>query len=189
MAESDAEIASNALAILGDAPITSLADDSDRGRLCNRLYTPTMREVLRAHPWNCAKVRVELARNATAPVWDFTYAFTLPNDPYCLRILETSLDEDGDEWQIEGRTLVTDVSSVKVLYIGEISDPARFDSLCEAAFVHRLAAKMAYAVTEHAAKTVDLWNLYAAVLKEARSIDGQEGTIRQYTTKALTSVR
>ena len=189
MATSAAEIASNALGILGGEPITALTDNSQRGRLCNRLYQPTMDEVLRAHPWNCAKVRRELARNQTAPIWDFSYAYTLPTDPWCLRILETDLDEDGYEWQVEGRTLVSDQSSVKILYIGRISDPTRFDSLCEAAITHRLAAKMAYAITENASKVGDLWNLYAAILKEARSVDGQEGTIRQFTTKALTEVR
>lgn len=189
MATSDVEIVSNALGILGDQPITSLSDDSDRGRLGNRLYTPTIDEVLRAHPWNCAKVRVELARNAIGPVWGFSYAYTLPTSPWCLRVLETSLDEDRDEWQIEGRTLVTDISSVKILYIGRVADPTRFDSLCEAAITHRLAAKMAYALTENAEKVVALWNLYAAILKEARSIDGQEGTAKQFTTTALTEVR
>jgi len=52
-------ICSNALRKLGDDPITSLTDDTERARLCNAFYEPTRDAVLRSHPWNFAIERQE----------------------------------------------------------------------------------------------------------------------------------
>ncbi len=55
------EIGSNALRLLGDDPITSLTEDSERARLVNAIYEEVRNEVTRAAMWNCAKDRQVLA--------------------------------------------------------------------------------------------------------------------------------
>ena len=63
------EIGNIALVNLGEDTITSLSDDVKAARLINRRYAPIRDAVLRAHPWNCAMARAQLASVDPAPVW------------------------------------------------------------------------------------------------------------------------
>jgi len=86
----DVSICSNALRRLGDAPITSLTDDTERARLCNAFFPDARDTVLRAHPWNFAITRASLPQLSDTPAYGFNYMYALPTDPYCLRVLEMS---------------------------------------------------------------------------------------------------
>jgi len=57
----EVSICSNALRRLGDDPITSLTDDTERARLCNAFYQDSRDLVLRSHPWNFAITRASTA--------------------------------------------------------------------------------------------------------------------------------
>ena len=50
----EVSICSNALRKLGDDPITSLTEDTERARLCNAFYNTARDSLLRSHPWNFA---------------------------------------------------------------------------------------------------------------------------------------
>ena len=63
----EVSICSNALRRLGDDPITSLTDDTERARLCNSFYPDARDAVLRLHTWNFAVTRASLAQLAAAP--------------------------------------------------------------------------------------------------------------------------
>ena len=92
---SDVDIANSALNNLGASNINSLTEDSVAARICNQRYAFVRDAVFRAHPWNCLITRASLAQNSTAPTWQYTYAFSLPTDPYCLRVLRVEdLDTD-----------------------------------------------------------------------------------------------
>ncbi|MEK9796979.1 MAG: hypothetical protein VW713_09580, partial [Alphaproteobacteria bacterium] len=82
-------ICSNALLLLGDAPISSFDEDNDRTRLVANLYSAKRDRVLRAHPWNCATKREVLSPDATAPAFDWANRFLLPGD--WLRTLSVGL--------------------------------------------------------------------------------------------------
>ena len=56
----EVSICSNALRQLGDDPITSLTDDTERARLCNALYPDARDSVLRSHPFNFSITRASL---------------------------------------------------------------------------------------------------------------------------------
>ena len=84
----DVSICSNALRRLGDSPITSLTDDTERARLCNSFFTDARDTVLRTHPWNFSITRASLAQLSEAPAYGFSYMYALPTNPYCLRVLE-----------------------------------------------------------------------------------------------------
>src|SRR5918999_1562297 len=135
MAESEVQICSDALGVLGLDAITSLNDDTKRARVCKRQYPRVRDAILRAHPWNCATFRQVLAQSAATPAFGYSYAHTLPTDPACLRALATDLDREeggaGDEWRLEIvnglRVLVADVSPVRLRFTGRITDPTLFD--------------------------------------------------------------
>ena len=77
---SEVGICSNALRKLGDDPITSLTDNSDRARLCNNIYPEVRNELLSLRNWNFAITRTDLARLSDAPAFTWTYQFQLPSD-------------------------------------------------------------------------------------------------------------
>lgn len=60
------ELCNVALAHLGEARITALADDTAAARACSLHYGPTRDEVLRSHRWNFAITRAILTQSYTA---------------------------------------------------------------------------------------------------------------------------
>src|SRR5688572_8267905 len=118
MANSDTEICNIALGHLGEAPITSLNEDSKAAWACNLHYALTRDELLRGHRWNFAKDRVQLSELAEGPAFGWARQFQLPAD--CLRVLEFNDQEIGDwiseEYEIEGRRLLTDAAVARIVY-------------------------------------------------------------------------
>lgn len=190
---SDVEIVNNALSLIGHDPITALADDTVHARLANRILPQTRDAVLRAHPWNCAMVRQSLAQISPVPDFGWEYHYTLPTDPFCLRALAINDDEEdgipGDVFKVEGRTLLTNVAEVNLRYIKRITDPNEYDSLLYEAISAKLAAKMAYAITGSASKAAEMFELYERLLREARTVDGQEGSPDKQDVSILTDIR
>ena len=170
------DICNGALNQLGATTILSLTEDSKNARLCNARYTQVRDSVFRSHPWNCLQKRVQLAADTDTPAWGFTKQYTLPAD--CLRLL-TILDYDSD-YKVEGRKILTDNSSVKILYIGRIEDPNEYDELLRETLSAAIAADIAYAITSSNPLTANMYNLFRDKLKEARFVDSTEGQNTQW---------
>ena len=165
------DICNGALNQLGASTILSLTEDSKNARLCNARYTQVRDSVFRSHPWNCLQKRVQLAADTATPAWGFTKQYTLPAD--CLRVL-TILDQDSD-YKIEGRKILTDNSSMKILYVARIEDPNEYDELLRETLSAALAADIAYGITSSNPLTQNMYNLFQDKLKEARFVDATEG--------------
>ena len=174
----EVSICANALRRLGDDPIVSLTDDTERARLCNAFYSEARDDVLRSHPWNFAITRQQLSQLSATPLYQYSYQYALPTDPFCLRVLE--MEYSDYVFKIEhlagtGRVLLTDEGTAKIIYIARITDTAQFDPL----FIDTLTAKMsvdlAYPVTGSVQLQQNMQKLFESKLREARSVDGQEG--------------
>ena len=182
------EICNNALILLRAEPIMDIDEANDRGVACKQFYQPTVDGVLRSFPWNCATIRVQLIRLVDAPVYGFSYQFTLPVDPFCLRVLEIE-DQDVDTvYKIEGRKLLIDEDSVKIKYIGRI-DEGDFDSLLTQTISAKLASYLCHAITGKANLFDSMMKLYQYCLDEAKSVDSQEGTAESIENEILLTVR
>ncbi len=167
------EIGNIALVNLGEDTITSLSDDVKAARLINRRYAPIRDAVLRAHPWNCAMARAQLASTDPAPAWGPAACYQLPTD--CLRVLR--LEDRSIAWKVEGRKVVADGSApLNILYVRQVDDPNAFDPLLIEAIAARLAADLAHPITHSTTLVQVMWDLYRQKLIEARGVDGQEGT-------------
>ena len=187
MSITDVSICANALRKLGDEGITSLTDTSKRAILCNSLYAETRDAVLRAYPWNFAISRQALSLLSASPAFEYVNQFTLPTSPYCLRAL--SMYGSTNPWKIEGRRLLTDDSTVNLVYIARITDTAEFDPLFVQAFQARLSAEMAYAITGNNTLRGEFIAEYEMKLREARALDAQEGLADSFESVVLTEVR
>lgn len=174
MASSAVDICNSALIKVGADRIISLTEDNQRARLCNEQYSKLRDDLLRAHPWNFAIKRVELAQSSTAPAFDYDYAFDIPSD--CLRVLGTDLTSD-DDFKIEaGRRIVCNSSALSLKYIAQITDVGYFDSVFTECLAFKIAADIAYSLSGSASLAELLYRQYKEKLSEARSFDAQEGS-------------
>jgi hypothetical protein len=178
------DICNEAMDLLGAATITSLTENSKEARLCNRRFETVRDAVLRSHPWNTAVTRAEIARDSTAPAFGFTYQYTMPTDPYCLRVLsfwnsnvdnEVAAYDSQVMYKIEGRKILSNEGTCKITYIGRVTDTEQFDPMLSNTIAHRLAAETAYAITGSTTVAQQMQALYEQRLREARSMDGMEG--------------
>jgi hypothetical protein len=168
---STVDICNGALNQLGATTILSLTEDSKNARLCNSRFTQVRDAVFRSHPWNCLQTRVELASSTTAPAWGFSYKYDLPGD--CLRLLKI-LDYDSN-YKVEGRSILSNNSSMKILYISRVEDPNQYDELLRETLSAALGADIAYAITSNNTTSQNMIVNYQEKLKDARFVDSTEG--------------
>jgi len=75
---SEVDVCNDALSQIGASVITALDDGSVNANHCTRLYPQLRKGLLRSHHWNFAEDRIELAQDATAPAFEFSFSYTLP---------------------------------------------------------------------------------------------------------------
>ena len=167
------DIANSALNNIGASTINSLTEDSVAARIVNQRYVFVRDAVFRSHSWNCLIRRASLAQNSTAPTWGYTYAFNLPTDPYCLRVLR--LEKLDLDYKVEGRTIVSNEQTMKIKFIARVTDPNEYDTLLVESIAARLAADICYGITNSNALVANMVSLYESKLKEARFVDATEG--------------
>lgn len=178
------DICNEAMDLLGAATITALTENSKEARLCNRRFETVRDAVLRSHPWNAAIRRASLPQDSTGPAFGFTYQYTLPSDPYCLRVLsfwnsnvdsEVAAYDSQVMFKIEGRKVLSNEGTCKITYLARVTDTEQYDSLLSSTIAHKLAAETAYAITGSTSVSQAMQQLYQSRLSEARSIDAMEG--------------
>ena len=168
---STVDICNGALNQLGATTILSLTEDSKNARLCNSRYTQVRDALFRTHPWNCLQTRLELAASTDTPAWGFSYAYTLPAD--CLRLLRI-LDYDSSH-RVEGRKILSNASTMKILYISRVTDPNEYDELLRETLSAALGADIAYAITSNNTTSQNMILSYQEKLRDARFVDSTEG--------------
>ena len=168
---STVEICNGALNQLGATTILSLTEDSKNARLCNSRYTQVRDAVFRSHPWNCLQKRIELAADTTAPAWGFSFAYTLPSD--CLRLLRI-LDYESN-YKVEGRKILSNTSTMKILYIARITDANEYDESLRETLSAALGADIAFGITSNNQTAQNMYQLFQEKLKDARFVDSTEG--------------
>lgn len=169
-----------ALGFLGEPPLTNLDEGNKLTRTAQVYYDAARDYTLKAHPWNFAIKRAGLSQEVDVPVFEFQFRYRLPAD--CLRVIYTDDDiysrVDGTRWpyKVEGRSLVTDLASVKIKYIAKIVEEGFYDPNFTVAFACYLAYMMSMSLTEHRNQTNDLYVTYKDKVSEARFLESQEGT-------------
>ena len=166
------DICNSALNQIGASNIISLTEDSKAARLCNQRYTFVRDSVFRSHPWNCLTTRATLAPDTATPAFEFSKQFTLPTDPFCLRVLQ--LSNTDILYKIEGRKLLCDESSIEMIYVGRVEDGNQYDMLLIEALAAAMAADLAYPLVGSSALGANMYQLYQNKLTEARFVDATE---------------
>lgn len=179
------DIMNKAINLLGEAYINSPTQAVKAASRANQEYDLVRDACLRAHPWNFATKRRQLAANANSPVSHWTYAFPLPAD--CIRVLSVSdsdldyVGEEGPKWEIglhgdsNLRCVFFDSDECYVRYTMRITDENIFDPLFVKAFAASLAAEIAYSLTQDRSIVNDMMGIYNMFMRQAKSVDSQEG--------------
>lgn len=196
MASSVVDICNQALYLLGASTITAIDEGTTLANLCNLLWPEVRDTVFRDHPWNCLITRAELAQDSTDPEYGYDNSFQLPADPLCLRVLSTDQDEyvdaDGQyyyPYAIEGRFIFTDALTLKIKYVGRVTDVTKYDSLLVSALAAKLAAELAYPVTKSHQVVESMRARYEKILNDAKLVDAQEGSPEVFESNVLWNAR
>ena len=186
------DICNSALNLLGASTISALTEDSKNARLCNQRFEPVRNRVFRSHNWNCLITRVQLAQDTTGPVVEYTYGYTLPTD--CLRVLKihngtTDSIASNLDYKVEGRKIVTNETTIYLVYIALDTDPNTYDSYLAESISHQLAADLCYAITNNSTLANNYMARADERLREARFIDSTENALDTIESGEFTDAR
>jgi hypothetical protein len=182
---SDVTICSNALQMLGAAPINSFSEGAqvnglDSARLCANLWPTTRNAILRSHPWKCAKARVKLSPELTTPAFGYTKRYILPAN--WLRNVEINgALADEVDYEVEtadstnpSKRLLLSQDSLNLIYIWENTDTESWDAMLIKAAEYAMAAEMAYAVTQSSSLQQQAEVKLRRYLASCRAVDSQD---------------
>lgn len=170
----DVEIASLALTRIGHDTISSFSASGDKAqRWFFANYDFIKQSLLREYAWNFATKRVALVA-ATAPVNEYSNAYTLPND--FLRLVRLNGNATA-AYRIEGGTLVTYETSATIEYIYDAPETT-FTSQFVDLLASRLSAEICFFLTDNAQLTEQAWKIYQEKLSAAQMADSQEARPR-----------
>lgn len=187
MAQSVTGICNRALQLVGSAQqIMNLTDNTREARACTRAYDPCRRAELRAHPWNFAIARVQLAANLAGPPFGPVYQFPLPID--CVRVLVPK--NASCDWNVEGRNIVATAGTpLNIRYIADIADPTVFNAMFCETLAYRIALAIVEDMTQSNAKKAGLQQDYRSALVEARKADAMESVPERSAESEWTTSR
>lgn len=187
MSATPVSICSNALLMLGDRPIASFDDPSDRATLAANLWEPVRDYVLRSHPWNCAIKRVVLSPDATGPAFDWAYQYTLPDD--YLKALSIGEREVEGEYRIEGRKLLADENPCLLRYVFKNTNTGSYDAMLVQALTACMRQVFAYPISQSGSLEELLTSTLRPILRQARAVDGQEDTPERLGDNPIVAAR
>ena len=185
----DVQICNFALARLGDARITTLADATAQAQYCTLFYTQTVAELQAEFDWQFCRKLVNLT-SSTTPLGGYTYQYALPADYIrSFRLANIDESENFGQWEILGSSLQTNFASPVTLdYIANITDPSKYPAI----FTELLAVKLAGVLAMPLTGSKDLFKqtveLYMAMLGKPAFANATEKTqAARTTTGTLTS--
>lgn len=163
---------------IGEDPIASLDDNRKAAILCKSRYDQVRRDLLRAHTWNFARKRAQIANATTAPAFGFSTAFGLPND--FIRMVNLP-DSDMAEYQVEGRQLLTNESApLNVVYIYDCQDPTLFDPLFVTTLGFAMGEALAWPITQSRDVEAKMRSKKEAQIPTARLVGSQENSAEEW---------
>lgn len=170
----DVEIASLALTRIGHDTISSFSASGNKAqRWFYANFDYIKQSLLREYAWNFATKRVALSA-ATAPVNEYTNAFTLPAD--FLRLVRLN-GSPTVSYRIEGSTLVTYETSATIEYIFD-ANVSTANSQFADLLAARFSAEICFFLTDNTQLTEQAWKLYQEKLAAAQMADSQEARPR-----------
>lgn len=171
------DIYNNSLQKVSRSRITAVDDGSYEANLCNELFTRVLDNTLYEHPWSSCMKRIALTKLSEAPAAKYVNAFQLPND--CVRLVQAYYDSGAEsfdfQWQIEGRTLVTDAEAVYIWYVFRPTNYEQLNSPLIECLVYKMAIELATPLQLERDDALALRQEYETnILPRAKALDSSE---------------
>jgi hypothetical protein len=182
---SDIDIASNALILIGDNPISSFTEPGAGAQAAANLYEETYKQVLSEHPWTFALKEQKLNRLSASPdpLTNWKYAFQNPTDliRYWAIFPWSNYNQVGD-------LIYSNQDELLARYVYKVAEsqlPAHFVKTLE----YKLASDFALLVTEDDGKSALFEQKYRQTLAFARATDSQGHPQQPIISQPFTDVR
>jgi hypothetical protein len=120
---------------------------------------------------------------------DHTFGFTIDLPSDWVRFKDVASTDTTVYKLIADSRVVCEVDEVDIVYISDIEDTTKFDSMFEETLVAYLAQKMAWPATQQMNTLKAMTELYKMKLAEARSLDSQQGVPDDVGSDVLNRVR
>ena len=179
------DLASNALLLIGDNPISSFDDPGAGAQVAGALYPDTKRRLLSEHPWSFALKQQRLNKLSQSPdiLTNYNNAFQVPAD----LIRFWSLKRWGD-YDIIGDLVFTNQTELLATYVFDVDEvelPPHFVKALE----YTLASDFAIAIMENE-KLATLFTEKALLFSsKAMAIDSQNRPQEAIIDSPLINVR
>ena len=177
-------ICSDAMIMLGAAPISSFSEGTDAAQAADRLYDDIRDTMIAQYPWAWSMKKVALARLAAAPTNEWKYAYAMPGDmlgePRALFDSSAVGMRPITGWEVYGTSIFTNYESVWIDYQYQVEEskmPPYFVRVLKAA----LASAFSIPVADSASKG-DFFhamafgpasdNMRGGLMRVAMNIDG-----------------
>ena len=175
---SETDVINVALRMIGATAVSVRTDGSTNGNIVDDIYDDIRDGLLRSHNWNFAIKRVELAKLATEPAFQFDSAYSLPSD--WLRTVSVHTNNEGVGTVLYRMELVAGVRAIVVnsedlfmRYVSAITDTnlmtADFRTVLEAT----LAGALALPITSSNTMAENFTKRADGLLARAKAIDAQ----------------
>ena len=142
-------ICSDALIMLGAAPLSSFSEGTDAAQICDRLYDDIKSTLIVMYPWGFSQKKVQLACLSDAPASEWEYAYALPADNIGSGVVALFTSSAAgsrpvaDGWEIYERNVLTNYTEVHVDYQADVSE-----GVMPSYFVQLLKYWMAWHIAE-----------------------------------------
>jgi hypothetical protein len=189
VANTDIDIATAALILIGAAPITSFTETSTEALVAANIYEDVIRSALCASRWRFAANQQELNRLSDAPTGRFDLAYQLPSDLLMLHAL--TVNNNIIEYNVYGNLAFTNGSITdKVIAdysirVGEEKFPSYFILAVE----YALASAFAVSIARDDGLASVLENKAQQLMQQARTLDSQQQTTRKLSTSRFITER
>ena len=163
------DIASNALLLIGDSPISSFTEAGAGAQAAANLYPQTKEMVLSYHPWTFAMKEQQLSRLSQAPDTrtNYKYAYRVPTDLIRLWALFPY-----SNYVIIGTNIYSNEESLLARYVYDVPE-TNIPAHCVKAMEYQLASEFSISVTEDENKAGLYQNKANSQLAKASNIDSQ----------------
>ena len=192
MAVTKVDIASRALVMIGSNPISSFNDDTTEALVTNTIYEEVVESTLTRHNWRFATGQQQLSLLANAPTGRFEYAYQIPANPECLKILTVTVNDALIQYSRYEDKIYLDgfgsQSAVIMDYIFRQSED-QFPPHFRLAVEYKLASIFGGSVARDAALVREFDQLSERQMLIAKNTDSQETTTKTLSTDRFITER
>lgn len=179
------DLASNALVLIGDNPISSFTESGTGARAAANLYDDTYASFLSMHPWTFALKEQELSKLSATPDDKTNYdnAFQVPSDH-----IRTWAILPQSDYVVVGDLIYSNEDSLLMRYVYKV-DETELPPHAIKAIEYLLATDFAQLVTESTTKADYYQKRFKDALAVAMSIDSQGHPQQKIIDSPFTDIR